>query len=99
MSVTTLSPRQINNLAVRQVDELGALNAQISLLNKQADVLKASLKASGFDEVVGKVYRAVISTKTTARLDTKLVKGLLTPRQIDDCTVEGTSTSISLYDL
>lgn len=83
----------------KYVDQLGALNAQISHLNKQADVLKAALKGSGYDEIVGKAYRAVVSTKTTARLDSKLVKGCLTPRQIDDCTVEGTSTSISLYDL
>ena len=83
----------------KSVDDLGALNAQIAQLVAQANLIKLTLKESGFDEVVGKAYRAVISTKTTARLDTKLVRGVLTPRQIDDCTVKSASTSISLYDL
>ncbi len=94
-AVISLSVRSLT----KAVDQLGSLNAQISVLAKQADAIKATLKASGYDEIKGKVFRAVISTKTTARLDSKLVKGVLTPRQIDDCTVESTSTSISLYDL
>ena len=84
---------------VRMVDELGSLNAQISVLTKQADALKKTLKESGQDEIIGSVFRAVITTRTTARLDTKLVRELLEPAQIDYCTTESTSTSISLYDL
>lgn len=83
----------------KSVDDLGALNAQISQLVAQANLIKLTLKESGFDEVIGKAYRAVISNKTTARLDTKLVRGCLTPRQIDECTVESTSVSVSLFDL
>lgn len=92
---TSLSARRLTKM----VDDLGGLNAQISLLTRKADELKASLKASGYEEVLGNSYRAVISTKETARLDTKLVREVLTPRQVDDCTVLSTSTSISLYDL
>lgn len=81
------------------VDDLGELNARISVLVKQADALKKSLKTSGFDEVIGTSFRAVISTKTTARLDSGLVRGILSPSEVDACTIESTSTSISLYDL
>jgi len=81
------------------VDELGALNAQIHALSKKADDLKMCLKKSGQDEIIGSTFRAVITTKTTARLDTKFVRELLTPAQVDYCTTESTSTSISLYDL
>lgn len=83
----------------KQVDEYGALNAQISLLQRKADAIKAELKNSGYEEIFGQSYRAVISTRTTARLDTKLVREYLTPEQVDYCTTESTSTSLSLYDL
>ena len=81
------------------VDALGALNAQIKALTAQADAFKKTLKASGYDVVEGETFKAVITTKTSARLDTSAVRGFLTPAEIDACTVESTSTSISLYDL
>lgn len=90
-----ISVRRLSNA----VDKLGAINAQISALQAQADEIKATLKASGYDEVIGAQFRAVIVTKDTARLDSKLVRNYLTPRQVDECTKVGTSTSISLYDL
>lgn len=93
------SERTIVRRLVKAVDNLGGINAQISRLQSQADMLKAQLKASAYDEVIGEHYRAVISTATTARLDTKAVRKLLTPAQVDECTVDKTTTSISLYDL
>lgn len=93
--MTTYTVRKLTQM----VDDLGGINAQISALKRKADALKEQLKGSGYDEVLGNSYRAVISTKDTARLDTALVRGLLTPMQVDDCTVVSTSTSISLYDL
>ena len=95
MTTATLTTRR----ATKMVDELGALNAQISLLQRKADAIKVTLKASGYDEIFGNSYRAVITTKTTARLGTSEVRAFLTPAQLDFCTVESTSTSISLYDL
>lgn len=94
-AVAKISERRLS----KKVDELGALNAQISILTRKADALKKELKESGYDEIFGQSYRAVISTKTTARLDTAEVRKLLTPAQVDLCTNESTSTSISLYDL
>lgn len=96
--MTAVATRTAKKLAAT-VDKLGELNARIASLTKQADAMKAELKGSGLTEIAGTTFRAVISTKTTARLDTKLVRNLLTPRQVDACTVESTSTSISLYDL
>jgi len=82
-----------------KVDTLAALNAQISVLTKQADVIKAELKKSGYDEIQGDHYKAVIVTKTTCSLDVKKVRKLLTPAQIDLCSVDRVSVSISLFDL
>lgn len=93
--MTTYTVRKLTQM----VDDLGGINAQISALKRKADALKEQLKGSGYDEVLGNSYRAVISTKDTARLDTALVRELLTPSEVDDCTVVSTSTSISLYDL
>ena len=94
-STSFLTPRKAMNM----VDALGGLNAEISALQRKADAMKVVLKASGYEEVFGNSYRAVITTKTTARLGTAEVRAFLTPAQVDFCTVESTSTSISLYDL
>lgn len=95
LATQTISTRKLSNM----VDQLGELNAQISALTKKADALKATLKSTKLDEIEGSRFRAVISTKTTARLSTEKVRQILTPMQVDLCTVDSTSTSISLYDL
>lgn len=97
-SVATRPTLSVKRLTA-MVDNLGELNARISVLTKQADAIKKSLKSSGYDEVIGTSFRAVISTRTTARIDAGLVRGILSPAEVDACTVESTSTSISLYDL
>ena len=66
---------------------------------QKADEIKLTLKESGYDEIQGDVYKAVVSTKLIARLDTKLVRNFLTPAEVDACTRESTSVSVSLYDL
>jgi len=98
MPVVAPSALSARRLA-KMVDELGMLNAQISALATKADAIKKTLKETGYEEIFGSTFRAVIVTKTTARLDTKEVRKLITPAQVDFCTRESTSTSISLYDL
>jgi type II secretory pathway component PulM len=83
----------------KNVDELGALNAQISALTRKADAIKSALKESGYDEILGQSYRAVVSTRTSARLDSAKVRKLLTETEIEQCTTESVSVSLSLYDL
>jgi len=82
-----------------KVDTLAALNAQIAALPAQATEIKDELKASGYAEIFGDHYKAVIVTKTTCSLDVKKVRKLLTPAQVDLCSVDRVSTSISLFDL
>lgn len=98
MAVTAPSALSARRLS-KSVDELGALNAQISILKRKADAIKATLKASGFEEIYGQSYRAVISTSTKNLLDTEAVRQLLTPFQVAACTKASESTSLSLYDL
>lgn len=83
----------------RNVDKLGALNAQIALLAKQADAIKADLKAIGAGEYFGKSFKAVVSDRETPRLDSAKVKALLSPAQIVSCTAVSKSVAVSLYDL
>ena len=81
------------------VDELGRLNAQISMLNAEANIRKNRLKKSGLHDICGSVYRAVIADRSSERLDKKMAQSFLTEEQIIDCTVLVESTSVSLYDL
>ena len=82
-----------------KVDTLAALNAEIAHLTATATEIKDELKAAGYDEIQGEHYKAVIVTKTTCCLDTKKVRKLLTPAQVDLCIVDRVSVSISLFDL
>ncbi len=83
----------------RRVDKLGALNAEISRLQAEAEAIKGTLRASGLDEVVGKAYRAVIVATDTVRLDSAKVKAILSPAQIAECSVTSRSVRVALYDL
>lgn len=82
-----------------KVDQLGALNAQISALTKEADVLKATLKESGLPEIEGKIYRAVISQSSRSTLVADRVKAILTAEQVRACTQTTPTTSLTLYGL
>ena len=42
------------------VDQLGALDAQIKALTKQADILKAQIKAQGPERYLGSQYTALV---------------------------------------
>ena len=83
------------------VDKLGAINAQLAALKKQADEIKAKLINSGYDEVDGKSFKAVIVRKDgSLLLDSKKAKGFLSAAQIAACEKRGSpSVSVSLYDL
>lgn len=83
----------------RNVDKLGALNAQIAVLAKQADAIKADLKAIGKGEYLGKTFKAVVADRESSRLDAAKVKAALTPAQIVACTSVSKSLAVTLYDL
>lgn len=93
-AVIKLSDRALRD----NVDKLGELNAQIKALAKQADAIKDKLVASGYSEIEGKLFRAVISVRSSSRLDSKMVKAFLSPEQIELASKVSESVAVSLYD-
>jgi hypothetical protein len=81
------------------VDQLGALNAQISALNQQAEAIKKILRDSGAGEYRGEVFRAVVSERSSSRIDSTKVRKILTDEQLAEVVSEVRSTSVSLFDL
>jgi hypothetical protein len=67
-------------------DRLGSLKAQIEALSRELDEVKAEIKATGREEIVGNDYVAKIVLQERSTLDTKLVKAILTDEQIAACT-------------
>lgn len=72
----------IASLADRYAD----LKAEIEGLTRLFDEVKAEIKASGRDEIVGERNIVTVGLSERANLDTKAVKALLTEQQIADCT-------------
>lgn len=83
----------------RNVDALGLLNAEISALKKRSDLIKDKLIASGYSEISGKKFKAVISLRSSVRLDAKAAKSFLSPSQISAASKVSESISVSLFDL
>lgn len=75
------------------IDELGLLKAQIAALQDQYDNKVAVFKDFGVGEYTGKVYKINVSEVSRTTLDSKLVKGFLTPAQIIDCSKVSVSVS------
>ena len=74
-------------------DEIGKLDAQIGVLTKQLEALKAQAKASGLDEIVGQTFVITIGTNIRASLDTAKVKKELGQKWYDDhCKLAEVST-------
>lgn len=86
-------------LLSRVVDELGALHAQISILQAKADGYKAQLIRSGESEINGKLFRATVSHVTREQFSAKLAKGLLSSAQIAECTGMVEFDTVSVKDL
>ena len=55
-------------------DQIGQLDAQINVLNKQLEALKAEAKKSGLNEIVGQTFVVTIGTSIRASLDTAKLK-------------------------
>lgn len=76
--IATLSKAKL----ARTVDELGALKAQITSLQEAYDQKIGAIKDLGNGEYLGTVYKVTVNTSERTSLDTKLVKGFLTPAQL-----------------
>jgi len=94
-AVVQLSPRRLAN----SVDRLGALNAQISALNKQADAIKAEIKSAGDGVIEGRSYRATVSTTLVVRLDPAKARAVLPANLLAAIESVGEVTRLNLSDL
>ncbi len=57
-----------------KADTLGRINKKIKELEAEEKDLKAFFKASGHNEIKGKIYSIMISVSSGFRLDTKKIK-------------------------
>lgn len=65
-------------------DQIGQLDAQIKVLTEQLEALKKQAKASGLDEIEGRVFVVSIGTSIRASLDTASIKKELGQQWYDD---------------
>lgn len=77
----------------RLVDELGALRVQMAALEDAYNQKISVFKDFGDGEYVGKAYKVVVNTAVRSSLDTKVVKGFLTPAEIAQATVNKAVTT------
>lgn len=80
------------------IDRAAELEALIAPLAAELDAIKTACKANGPGTYDGNRFALEVATSTTATLDTKLVKGLLTPAQIASCTKAGTRTTVKIRE-
>lgn len=74
-------------------DQIGQLDAQIKVLTKQLNALKAEAKATGFDEFVGTVFIVTINRDIKATLETAKVRAEMGQKWYDDhCKLSEVST-------
>lgn len=65
-------------------DKIGTLDAQIGVLTKQLEALKAEAKKSGLEEIVGNVFVVTVGKHISASLDTAAVKKEFGQQWYDD---------------
>ena len=65
-------------------DQIGQLDAQIKALTEQLDALKEQAKASGLDEIEGRIFKVSIGKSIRTSLDTASIKKELGQQWYDD---------------
>ena len=65
-------------------DQIGQLDAEIKALTEQLDALKEQAKASGLDEIEGRIFKVSIGKSIRASLDTASLKKELGQQWYDD---------------
>jgi len=81
-----------NNLA----DQIGQLDAQIKVLTKELNALKDKAKASGLNEIEGRIFTVTIRTDIFATLDSASVKKELGQQWYDDHCKLGERTTLTV---
>lgn len=78
-----------NNIA----DQIGQLDAQIKAMTEQLNALKAEAKATGLDQIEGRVFVVSISKDIKATLETAKVRQELGQQWYDDhCKLQEVTT-------
>lgn len=80
------------------LDRALELQNAIAPLAAELDAIKALLKAEGDGTYTGRLAEIEVATSETITLDSKKVKGLLTPAQITACSRTGTRTTIKIRE-
>lgn len=84
----------------KKVDELGAINAAMADLKKKADAIKDAIKASGFEEVEGKLFKAKVVAKENFSISKPKVLAFLAEKDIvlsdDEVKAELCNSSLSI---
>lgn len=75
-----------NFAALALADRYAILKADIDALTKQLDAIKAEIKASGVETLVGDQAVVTVSLYERSTLDSKAAKALLTKEQIKLCS-------------
>ncbi len=75
---------KLHNLSL--ADRFAILKQEIDALTKEFDAVKAEIKATGLETIVGENAIVTVSLSERASLDTKSVKELLTAEQVAACT-------------
>lgn len=74
-------------------DQIGQLDAQIKVLSKELEALKAQAKASGLNEIEGRLFIVTISKDIKATLETAKVRAEMGQKWYDDhCKLSEVST-------
>ena len=79
-----------NNLA----DRYAQIKAEADAWAKKLDEVKAEIKTTGVEEIVGTNFTVTIGLSERSTLDNKKVKELLTPAQITACSSTSLVTTI-----
>jgi hypothetical protein len=85
-------PPTLENLA----DEYGKLKSSIDALRAQQDAVKGELLKSKKSRIDGQTYTITISRFSCTRLVSELVKGVLTPQQLIDCSRESDEVKLTV---
>ncbi len=95
LAQTSLSQARIR----RAIERAAYLQHHINRSLAELDGIKASFKAQGDGEYLGTGHRLTVTTSVVTRLDTSLVKSVLTPAQIVACTATSEVTRVLLKEI
>jgi len=74
------------NFTITLADRYAILKSDIDALTKELDRVKAEIKATGMETIVGENAIVVVGLSERSTLDTKAAKEFLTADQITACT-------------